>query len=159
MLLYLNNQNYEESYWLCISNQLTPFLLHNSFSSVRARQRQAMLIYVTHLVPIDGVIMFNRVDFGHRESNSKPHYGSRKGLHSTLLEDLHIGRNGRLIPEIWLCLIVHLECLMQRNKVPSTILWYLHFTWVFPFYASSYFYFTIVRREILCFLLNYIYQL
>lgn len=59
-----------------------------------------MLIHVTHLVSIYGVIMFNSIDFGHRESYSKPHDGCWKGLHSTLLEDFYIGRNGRFVPEI-----------------------------------------------------------
>lgn len=56
-----------------------------------------MYICIYHLVPINRVIMFDRVDFGHREGNSKPDYGYRKGLHSTFLEDFNVGRNGRFI--------------------------------------------------------------
>lgn len=62
-----------------------------------------------HLVAINGVIMFDRVDFGHRKGNSKRHYGYWKGVHSTLLPDFHAGCNGRLIPERYLCLIVDLS--------------------------------------------------
>ena len=63
-----------------------------------------MDLYITHLVTVYGVIMFDRVDFGHREGNSKPNYGYREGLHSTFLEDLYIGSNRRLIPERQSCI-------------------------------------------------------
>lgn len=46
------------------------------------------MLHVTHLVSIYGVIMFNSIDFGHRESDGKSHDGCWKGLHSTLLEDV-----------------------------------------------------------------------
>lgn len=66
---------------------------------MRVRQGQTELTMLNHLVSIDGVIMFDRVDFGHGERNRKPHYGYRKGLHSTVLEHVHIGRDGSLVPE------------------------------------------------------------
>lgn len=38
----------------------------------------------------------------------------------------------------------------------GTILIYLYFTWVFPFYATLMFHFTIFEKEILYFLFQYI---
>lgn len=71
---------------------------------MRVRQGQTELTVSTHLISIDGVIMFDRVDFGHGEGNRKPHYGYRKGLHSAVLEHIHIRRDGSLVPERWLSL-------------------------------------------------------
>lgn len=64
------------------------------------------LLHVSNLVAIDGVVMFDGVHFGHREGNSKSHYGYREGLHGTVLEDFHAGLNGSLIPERGLGVIV-----------------------------------------------------
>lgn len=76
------------------------FALATNYICLCVRHGLTVLIYVTHLVAINDVIVLNRVDFGHGERHGKPNYGCRKGLHCTLLEDFQIRGNGRLVPKV-----------------------------------------------------------
>lgn len=54
---------------------------------------------VAYLISIDGVVVFYRIDFCHREGDSEPHYGHGKSIHCRFLENLRAWSNRWLIPK------------------------------------------------------------
>jgi len=57
-----------------------------------------LCVITTDLVPVDGVIMFDRVDLGHREGDGKAHDGDGEGLHYGLSHHVDVGGDRSLVP-------------------------------------------------------------
>lgn len=83
---------------------------------------------VAYLISINAVVMFYRIDFCHREGHSETHYSHRECFDCRVLEDVQVGSNWRLVPEMFRSALLTSDSVFLQHYTQSLICTLLQIT-------------------------------